>query len=195
MSAGLYVLSYLPIFLLFQFAGLIGMGYTRYAIGRYRYGCGGKLRNKRSPDSDAPEYWWYSLRKPSAQPPNAVFGVAWIALYTLVSYALWRALLVNDTNNSLWLVLVVSSYINLGLNAAWTPVFYGHRNIGGALACIVGTLLTAALNAALYGYLASTLVLTWTPFWVHLPYVLWLVFATYLNGSIYSLNKSDVERD
>ncbi len=73
--------------------------------------------------------------------------------------------------------------VQLALNAAWTPVFFGLHRIDVALLVIV--LLWAAIVVTMYYYFrvsrSGGLLLV--------PYLLWVSFATVLNASIWHLNR------
>jgi tryptophan-rich sensory protein len=71
--------------------------------------------------------------------------------------------------------------VQLALNAAWTPIFFGLREMGWAFADIV--LLSAAIVATIVA------------FWRHrrgaalllVPYLLWVSFAALLNLRLWQL--------
>ncbi len=72
--------------------------------------------------------------------------------------------------------------IQLGLNAAWSVIFFGLRAPGAALIEII--LLWAAIlaNVILFwkiSVLSASLLM---------PYLAWVTYATYLNGGIWRLN-------
>jgi benzodiazapine receptor len=125
--------------------------------------------------------WYATLAKPSFTPPNWVFGPVWTVLYFLMGIAaflVWRkGLSCAGVKTALAWFLV-----QLGLNAVWTPVFFGLHRIGLALAVIV--LLWLAIIATMYRFFRisrpSGLLLV--------PYLLWVSFAVVLNASFWRLN-------
>ena len=124
--------------------------------------------------------WYQSLQQPSFMPPDWLFGLAWGILYVLMGVAafmLTKQGLLPQVRKPL--VLFVAQ---LAVNALWTPVFFGQKEIG--LALVVLSVLVL-LNLWL-------LKLLWRPcrsaFWISVPYVLWLCFAWVLNFSILILN-------
>jgi tryptophan-rich sensory protein len=73
--------------------------------------------------------------------------------------------------------------VQLALNAAWTPIFFGLRRPGLALAEILATLGAVAVTVALFlreRTLAGLLLL---------PYLAWTSFATLLNAAIWRRNR------
>lgn len=128
----------------------------------------------------APE-WYRGLRRPSWSPPPAVFGPVWTALYTSMGIA---AALVSARPASDERDRALSLFkIQLALNAAWTPIFFGLRRPGVALAEIVAMWLAVAATVALFARqrLAAGLLL--------LPYLAWVTFATALNAAIWHRNR------
>ena len=127
-----------------------------------------------------PGEWYAGLRKPWFNPPAWVFGPAWTTLYLMIATAtwlLWRAPASAARTRALRL-----NAVQLALNAAWTPLFFGLRQPG--LAFIDICLLWIALVwmtlrfgrvRPLAGYL-------------QIPMLLWVSFALVLNGTIWLLN-------
>ncbi|HXU28998.1 MAG TPA: TspO/MBR family protein [Thermoanaerobaculia bacterium] len=126
-----------------------------------------------------PGPWFEGLAKPSWNPPNWVFGPVWTLLYLGMAVAGW--LVWKRSGEHVTPVLVVW-FVQLGLNAAWSWLFFGlHRpplalvDILALLACIVAfAILARRISPA-----AS---------WLFVPYALWVSFATVLNATIWRLN-------
>jgi tryptophan-rich sensory protein len=124
--------------------------------------------------------WYRSLDKPAWQPPPAAFPAVWTSLYALIAIAGARALdrLPPPERSRFWRTYAV----NLGLNAAWTAVFFGARRPKLALLEI------AALNASNLALLRRAWQTDRLAGAALLPYVAWTGFATALNGSIAARN-------
>ncbi|KAK6843451.1 TspO/MBR-related protein [Apiospora arundinis] len=129
------------------------------------------------------------MKQPPLRPPPWVFGPAWTTLYGLMGYAAHRAITsglnpltssvegVRDAKHAATLYT-----IQLGLNLAWTPLFFGLRKPVAALVDIVALL---GLNSYLtYQFFQ----LDTTAGWCMVPYVAWLTFATYLNTGVGVMN-------
>lgn len=119
------------------------------------------------------------LARPSWAPPGWLFAPVWITLYTLMGVAAW---LVWRTGPGRRPALIWFA-IQLVLNAAWTPVFFGLRSIGGGLIMIV--LLELAIVATIIAFarrsrIAAVLLV---------PYAVWVGFATVLNAALWSANR------
>jgi hypothetical protein len=64
------------------------------------------------------------LRKPAFNPPNAVFGPVWTALYVLMALAAWRVWRATRAGGRSGLPLTLYA-LQLGLNLAWSLLFFG----------------------------------------------------------------------
>jgi benzodiazapine receptor len=129
--------------------------------------------------------WYTSARKPSYVPPNAVFPIAWTALY--VDIAATSAAVIDrfrsDGENAKARAYVAALTANLGLNASWSWVFFNKRQLGpavvvaAALAASSADLARRAGDADLkYGVALA-------------PYPAWCAFATVLSADIWRLNR------
>lgn len=125
--------------------------------------------------------WYEALEKPSFQPPGWVFGPVWTLLYALMGIAAWRVWRHGTSTPGVRPGLTLFG-IQLGLNAIWSPVFFGAHEITWALAIL----------AALWAVLVATTVVFFRvdrpAGWMLVPYLAWVSFATLLNASIVSLN-------
>lgn len=121
--------------------------------------------------------WYAELRKPLWAPPRGVFGPVWTMLYLLMGIAAWGV-----WQRDGWSRALIPWAVQLGLNALWTPVFFGLREPGWAFAIIVA--LWLAIGATI---VAFARVRTWTA-WLLAPYLAWVTFAAFLNYSIWRMN-------
>jgi len=124
--------------------------------------------------------WYPALSKPSWNPPNAVFGPVWSALYLAMAVAVW---LVWRSGGDVTAAVAIFA-AQLALNVAWSIVFFGMRNVTGALVVIV----------ILWVAIAATIIAFWSvdAFAGALlaPYLAWVTFASVLNGAIARLNRA-----
>lgn len=143
-----------------QLAGLLGSLFTRPAI----------------------PGWYAQLQKPSFAPPNWLFGPMWISLYLLMgiaAYMVWqKGLAASGVRLALGLFI-----LQLLLNAAWSPVFFGLRSPLAGAAVIV--LLWLAIAATIFAFAK----VSQPAAWLLVPYILWVTLASALNISIYFLNR------
>lgn len=125
--------------------------------------------------------WYAGLHKPAFNPPNWLFGPVWGVLYALIGVAGWRlwregASPVRNRAMALW-------WVQLGLNAAWTPVFFGAHAMGVALGIIVllDVVVVLLLRPAFRVCTVAGALLV--------PYLGWIVFASVLNEELWRLNR------
>lgn len=129
-----------------------------------------------------PDAWFRALDKPAFQPPDWVFGPVWTTLYVLMAIAAWRIWRqASSSRRSLALALFL---LQLALNAAWTPTFFGAHQIG--LALIVQLALDGAVLACWWQFRR----LDRAAGWLLVPYLAWLSLATALGIALLRLNGS-----
>ena len=120
------------------------------------------------------------LEQPGFAPPSWVFGPTWTVLYLLMAVAawlVWRTGPSPDTRRALTLYAV-----QLVLNAAWTPLFFGlgwrgiaFFELGALLLVLIATIVLFWRRSAVAGAML-------------LPYLAWSVFAWCLNFAVWQLN-------
>ena len=124
--------------------------------------------------------WYAMLDKPAVTPPSWVFPVAWTILYILQGVAL--ALVLNASRASGREVAVVLFSIQLALNVAWSPVFFGWHRPGAALWVLIGVFAFAIATTVAFGRIRPLAA------WLMVPYLCWLGFAGVLNWSVDRMN-------
>lgn len=130
--------------------------------------------------TDPDSRWYRGLRKPAWQPPPVAFPAVWTPLYVLIAVGGARAL---DRGDGRARRAFARSYaINLGLNAAWTALFFRARRPGAALAEI------AVLNVSNLVLLRQAAKADRLAGAALAPYVVWTMFATALNAAIVRRN-------
>jgi len=121
-----------------------------------------------------PSDWYIGLVKAPWTPPGWVFGAAWTTI--MICFSIYMAYLwPRVENKNLILALFIVQWI---LNVAWSPTFFYYQQVFAGL--LVITTLTLLVGFFLFFYwpelkLKSGLIV---------PYFLWLLIATSLNGYI-----------
>jgi translocator protein len=129
--------------------------------------------------------WYTKVRKPGYVPPNAVFPIAWTALY--VDIAVTSAAAIDrfraDGEDAKARGYIAALGANLVLNAGWSWVFFKRNKLGpsvvAAAALAVSSSDLARRAADADPKLGAALA----------PYPLWCGFATVLSGDIWRLNR------
>lgn len=127
-----------------------------------------------------PGEWYAGLNKPSWNPPNWIFGPVWTVLYVMMAVSAWRVTCRGPFPGA-WAPLGLF-LVQLGLNALWTPVFFGWHAMGAAFGVIVVLWFLIASTAWAFGRvdrLAGALLV---------PYLGWVGFASFLNWTLWRMN-------
>ena len=124
-----------------------------------------------------PGAWYAALVKPAWNPPAWIFGPAWTVLYTLMAVAAW---LVWKRNG--WRLPLMLYCLQLALNAAWTPIFFGAHELGWALIEIIALWIAILLTLLSFRRVSTPAA------WLLAPYLAWVTFATALNFALWRLN-------
>lgn len=135
---------------------------------------GGWLTSMGMPD------WYATLRKPSFNPPSWIFAPVWTTLYLAMGVAAW--LVWRQAGFDGGLTALSLFFVQLGLNLAWSGIFFALRSPGWALVDIIA-LWSAILVTMLLFFRHSTVA-----GWLFAPYILWVSFAAVLNAAIVRLN-------
>ncbi len=125
--------------------------------------------------------WYAGLAKPSFNPPDWLFGPVWTLLYVMMAVSVWRVAF-SKANWAMRKPAILAFLGQLGLNAIWSPVFFGLESPRLALFVIAALLTALALTVVVFWRIDRTAGL------LLLPYLGWLLFATVLNGAIVVLN-------
>ena len=123
--------------------------------------------------------WYATLNKPSFNPPNFIFGPVWTTLYILMGISLYLILSSKKKKD----FALKMFFAQLILNVSWSLVFFGLHNLPLSLLNIV--LLWLAIVWTIKEFLKISKISAYLLY----PYILWVTFASFLNFSIYLLNK------
>jgi tryptophan-rich sensory protein len=128
----------------------------------------------------ADDSWFAALDKPALYPPTLVFGIVWPVLYTLMGFAI--ASVCSAWGSRYRLPAILAFALQLLLNLAWTPLFFGAHEMTLALVVIALLDLALVLTVVLFWRVRRTAAL------LLLPYLAWILFATALNAGFLRLN-------
>ena len=124
--------------------------------------------------------WFAGLAKPAINPPSYLFGIVWPILYVMMGLAL--TLVVTARGAPGRGAAIAAFVVQLALNLAWSPLFFGAHQVTAAL------WLLFAIDLAVI----ATIVLFWKvrppAAWLLVPYLAWILFATALNWQFDALN-------
>jgi benzodiazapine receptor len=124
--------------------------------------------------------WYTTLKKPSFNPPNYLFGPVWTILYFLMGVSLYMVVS-NSKSTTLKRPLAIFG-LQLVLNFFWSVIFFNLHQVGWALVEILlmwVSIIFMIIEFYRINKIAGLL---------QLPYIIWVSFATLLNASIFCLN-------
>ena len=121
------------------------------------------------------------LNQPPLSPPSAVFPVVWTTLFLLMGISAYLVTMKrSDRLKNFDLPAVY--WIQLIVNFIWPLIFFNLSIYGIALAWLI--LLIILVIYMIFQFHD----ITPAAGWLQVPYLLWLIFAGYLNAGIWLLN-------
>lgn len=119
------------------------------------------------------------LQKPPLAPPGAVFPIVWTILYILMGISYGILKVNNQTDEEIdWIY-----YIQLAINALWSIIFFNFKWRLFAFVWII--LLAVAVISMIRKFYSKNKISGL----LQIPYILWVIFAAYLNFGFYILNR------
>jgi tryptophan-rich sensory protein len=131
-------------------------------------------------DSGYGNSWFAALAKPDFMPPAWAFPVAWTILYVCLGFAL--AMILHARGARRRRAALGVFLLQLALNYAWSPIFFGFHLVWPAFAIICAIIALTLVAAMLFLRIRKGAAL------LLLPYLAWLCFAAALNYRIARLN-------
>lgn len=128
--------------------------------------------------------WQDTLSKPFFAPPNWLFGPAWTILFILMAiafYLVWLKWPARDAKMGMALY-----FAQLVLNVLWNFLFFGIQANTGIFLGLVEIVVLLAMIAVTISVFYRV---DRRAAYLMLPYLLWVCFATCLNGGIWLLNR------
>lgn len=130
--------------------------------------------------SGADNPWFAALEKPGLYPPPIAFPLVWTALYLLIGLA--AAMVASARGAAGRGAALVLFALQLALNLAWSPVFFGLHRITTALFVLLALDLAVIVTVAVFWRVRHQAAL------LLLPYLAWICFATLLNWQLLEAN-------
>ena len=120
-----------------------------------------------------------NLNKPAFSPPGFIFPVVWTILYILMGASSYIVYFSNSSNKSKALLLYC---IQLFFNFCWSIIFFGLDLFLFAFIWLI------ALIFIIIIMIRQFLIVNPLSAYLQIPYLIWCIFAAYLNFSIFLLN-------
>lgn len=123
--------------------------------------------------------YYETLNKPALNPPSILFPIVWTILYILMGISSY----IVYTSDSPFRQKALKWYvIQLIFNFGWSIIFFGLSKL--LFAYIWLLILIASIVVMIYYFYKVKPIAAY----LQIPYLLWCIFAAYLNLSIYFLN-------
>jgi translocator protein len=125
--------------------------------------------------------WLSKIDRPPWNPPDWLFGPVWTFLYSCMGLAASK---VYYSSHSIKIPLMLLWVVHFTLNLSWAPVFFSLKRFREAFIISCFMVLTLSMFLiTLFCYNVSA-----TAGFLLLPYLAWIIFATFLNKEICRLN-------
>lgn len=120
-----------------------------------------------------------TLNKPPLSPPPILFPIVWTILFILMGISIYRVM-VSDNSSKKEGKLIY--FIQLIVNALWTVIFFGLNEYFLAFLWILMLILLVVTMLIVFSKIDKIST------YINIPYLIWLLFACYLNFGIFVLN-------
>lgn len=117
--------------------------------------------------------------QPSFSPPGYLFPIVWTILYILMGISSY---LVYTSDSPAKLAALLVYAIQLVFNFFWTILFFRFSLYGLAFLWLLALIGLIAIMIYLFSKIRPTAA------YLQLPYLLWCLFAAYLNFAVYMIN-------
>ncbi len=125
--------------------------------------------------------WYRTLIKPQFTPQPWVFAPVWTILYLLMGIALYLVWQTKFKKSEVKTAINLFA-IQLTLNVTWSFLFFGQHNPFYGLIDIIPLAIAIIATIIQFNKINRNAAL------LMLPYLAWVLFASYLNYSIWMLN-------
>lgn len=129
--------------------------------------------------ADAIKNWYPTLIKPALTPPNIVFPIAWSIIYVCMGISI--GLIINSTFERRRF-FIKAFLFQLFFNFTWSICFFYLENP------LIGFINIILLDIFVINYTIKSYSVNKASSMLFVPYVIWILFATYLNGFIMIYN-------
>lgn len=126
--------------------------------------------------------WFDALNKPTWNPSAYLFGPVWTTLYLLMGISLgiiWNNKATELNKRKAYFLFALQLFLNFW----WSIIFFKLHSPALALVNIILMLILILLTIVSFSKFSKPAA------WLLVPYIAWVSFATFLNYSIWILNK------
>ena len=117
--------------------------------------------------------------KPPLSPPGFIFPIVWTILFILMGISIYRIVISKRFEVDRLRILY---FIQLFVNALWTPIFFGLNAFLFSFIWLIILLILVIIMTIKFNKIDKI------SSYLLIPYIIWLIFAGYLNLGVYLLN-------
>ena len=121
-----------------------------------------------------------SYTKPPLSPPGIIFPIVWVILYALMGIASY--IVYEEARGEKAKEALTFYGLQLAVNFIWPIIFFRFEAYWLAVIVIFVLLALVVITALKFKEISEA------AFWLLVPYIVWLAFATYLNIGVAVLN-------
>ncbi len=122
-----------------------------------------------------------AVNQPPLTPPPIVFSIAWTVLYALMGVSSWLVCTSDAAASDKKTALTIYG-IQLIVNIIWPVIFFNLKMYLPAFAWIIFLIIWVVSMIKEFGKISGLAAK------LQIPYLIWLLFASYLNLGVYILN-------
>lgn len=123
--------------------------------------------------------WYRQLKKSPLTPPSWIFPIVWPILYITIIVSGVIYVQNGGSIKSTGFAYYIISWI---LNLSWSPIYFTYKMTG--ISFIVILLMIVFIYLTIIEFFTTSKLSSY----LLLPYLIWVSFASYLNGYIYFMN-------
>ncbi len=124
------------------------------------------------------EPWYSTLIKSNLNPPDWIFAPVWTLLYLMMTIAIWKFW--HSQNRDMNTVYIY--FIHIIINTTWSIIFFAFHKI--FIALIVLIILIIFIITLIIRFKRVNML----SYYLMIPYLLWCLYALFLNFSLVILN-------
>ena len=124
------------------------------------------------------EPWYSQLIKSNYNPPDWIFAPIWLTLYLMMTIAIW--LFWHSKKRDMNTIYIY--FIHIVINTTWSIVFFGLHQIFLALVALI--VLIFLIIILIQRFKRVNLL----SYYLMIPYLLWTIYALFLNFNLMVLN-------
>ena len=120
-----------------------------------------------------------TLNKPPLSPPSIVFSILWPIFYLLMGISIY---IIMQSKRKLKKNARIIYYIQLITNVLWVPIFFGFKEYFFSFLWILMLIVLVITIISIFYKISKKSA------YIQIPYLLWLLFVSYLNFGVFVLN-------